>query len=521
MSLSAKDRKAYQDYIETRSIIVSAKTSDVPINEPAAVRTKRIERLLGNFGQFSEYYFPHYCTAPFGWFHKQAAKRIIADLNIYAVLEWPREHSKSVFADVLIPMFLKAKNELTGMVIVSSNQSKAIGLLIDVQLELQHNKRFIHDFGEQYSFGDWAEGEFSTRDGVGFWALGRGQSPRGIRKAEKRPNYGVCDDLDDDELVENEERVEKTVNWVEGALFPCFSILGARFIVAGNRIAKKSVLAHLVGDVEEGDPVKSSIYHCKVWALENPKTHQMDQSETGVPAWKERYTRKMLEDKWSKIRYAMVQREYFHIFIVSGKIFKRDWMTYIKLPKLSAYPFIVTYNDPSWKDTKKNDYKAIVALGPYGKYRHLIDCWVDQATKTAMAKAHYDMHERLLEQGAGIIFHFIEGGLMQDSHIEEYQTEGESRGYMLPITADKRQKPDKIGRIEAALQPLLELGNFQINEALKGNRHFNNWLAQMLAFPTGHDDAPDATEGGVYIINSKIRTAGPPTMGGQRRRNHW
>ncbi|WP_080058971.1 hypothetical protein [Spirosoma aerolatum] len=515
--MTAQEKKAFQEYIDARTKVISKKTSDVPINEPSAVKEARKERLRGDFIQFCQYYLPHYCTAPFGWFHKQAAKRIIADKNIFAVLEWPREHSKSVFADVLIPLFLKANEELDGMIVVSSNQNKAIGLLIDLQLELQHNERYIYDYGEQYSFGDWAEGEFSTRDGAGFWALGRGQSPRGLRNAEKRPNLGVVDDLDDDELVENEDRVEKTVNWVEGALFPCFSILGARFIVAGNRIHRKSVLAHLVGDVEEGDPVKPAIYHCKVYALENPKTHQMDQSEAGVPAWKERYTRKMLEEKWSKIRYAMVQREFFHIFIVSGKVIKSEWMTYIKTPPLAHYPFIVTYNDPSWKDTKKNDYKAIVALGPLGKYRDLLDCWVAQATKTAMAKAHYDMHEWLLSEGASIIYHFIEGGLMQDSHIEEYQTEGQNRGYMLPIQVDKRQKPDKAGRIEANLQPLFELGCFRISQRLKGNKHFVNWKDQLLSFPTGHDDAPDATEGGIYIINQKVRTVTPATSGGNRR----
>ena len=65
-------------------------------------------------------------------------------------------------------------------------------------------------------------------------------------------------------------------------------------IIIGNRIHKKSVLAHIVGDVEEGDPEKPKIMHLKVYALENPKTHEMDLSEKGVPAWKERYTREEL-----------------------------------------------------------------------------------------------------------------------------------------------------------------------------------------------------------------------------------
>ncbi|MFC5408016.1 hypothetical protein ACFPMF_01755 [Larkinella bovis] len=525
MGLTAKDKKAFQEYLDSRKEIVSAKTSDIPLNEPAAVKADRIDRLKGDFVAFCEYYFPHYASAPFGWFHKKAAKAIIADQNIFAVLEWPREHAKSVFADVLIPLHLKAKDELTGMVIVSANQSKAIGLLLDVQVELQFNQRYINDFGEQFSFGDWEEGNFSTQDGVGFWALGRGQSPRGLRKAEKRPNYGVVDDIDDDELIQNEERVEKTVTWVEGALYPCFSILGARFVVAGNRIGRKAVLAHLVGDVEDGDPVKASIFHCKVFALENPKTHKEDQSETGVPAWKERYTRQMLLEKWSKIRYAMVQREYFHRFIVSGKVFKSEWLTYFQLPQtarpLAHYQFIVCYVDPSWKDSKKNDYKALVAIGVIGKYRDLLDCWVRQGSKSSMVIAHYNMDEKLREMGAGVIYHFIEGGLMQDEHLEHYWKEAENRSAALPIRADTRDKPDKAGRIETNLQSPIEHGFFRINEALKGNRDFTNWKDQLLAFPTGHDDAPDATEGAVFIANQKVKTSVPAMTGGHRRNNRY
>lgn len=519
MSLNPKDKKALQDYYEAAKKITSQQAGADP-HEPAAVRTARITRLLGNYTQFCEYYFPAFCQSPFGWFHKRAAKAIIADPTIFAVLEWPRAHSKSVFADVMMPMYLKAKADLNGMIIVSNNQIKATGLLIDVQVQLETNARYIADFGEQVSYGDWSEGNFSTQDGTGFWAFGRGQSPRGTRKAEKRPDYIVVDDIDDKEIVKNPDRVLEAVNWVREDLFGCFDLIRGRFIVVGNRIHKASILAHLVGDVEEDDVVNPEIYLCKVFALENPKTHNEDQSVDGVPAWKERFTRVQLEKAWAKIGYLSTQREYFHKHMETGRIFKPEWIRFAPMAKLSAYSLIVTYNDPSFKDTKKNDFKAIIAVGKLGKYYDVLAMWVRQASTGAMVKAHYDMHEWLEGQGATNVLHFMEANFLQGIILPEYVTESVPRGYMLRIKGDERKKPDKYGRIEG-MTPLYEREVIRYNEDLKKSNDFRVFKDQLIGFPAAHDDGPDAQEGAIHELDKRIRQKMTEsiTTGGDRRDN--
>ncbi|MDN4015266.1 hypothetical protein QX233_22720, partial [Chryseobacterium gambrini] len=86
-----------------------------------------------------------------------------------------------------------------------------------------------HDFGEQYNFGSWEDGDFTTKEGIRFLAFGRDQSPRGARENEKRPNYGVVDDVDDDDIVHNPKRVDKVVKKILGAMYFALSIKGARF----------------------------------------------------------------------------------------------------------------------------------------------------------------------------------------------------------------------------------------------------------------------------------------------------
>lgn len=505
---------------------ISASTAPI-IDETDQQRNQRISKLLASPEKFCAYYFPQFFDpttggAPFAWFHKRALRDIAANPNIYCVLEWPREHAKSVLADIFLPLYLKAKGEVSGVVICSNSRSKANGLLSDLQAQLESNRRYIQDFGPQYNFGSWTEGQFITQDGTGFWALGKGESPRGLRIEDKRPDLLITDDFDDDEEVLNPVRVDKSLKWLRGALIGAMAIKQRRIIMVGNRIHKRSVLAHIVGDVEEQDIPNEGIRHIKVFALENPKTHQEDQSELGAPAWKERYTRADLSKVFDQMGYTMSQREFFHRHIEQGTVFDSAWITFEDSPKsLRDFDIIVTYNDPSFKDSKKNDYKAVIAVGKRGRHWWILDCWVAQATRAAMVRAHYDMAARLDARSPARALHYIEANFIQDQLIEDYVKEAEVRGYMLPIKEDKRQKPNKQGRIEN-MMVYWERGLIRVcKQLLTGDhaRHWQNLKDQLVAFPQGHDDAPDAVEGAIFKINEHVRIEAPMNLGGQRRNN--
>lgn len=193
------------------------------VRENATQKEQRIRRLQKDYAAFCEYYFPHFLTlrdkvtgepiriihnAPF---HNQAAAKVKNTPNLKAVFKWPRGHAKSTHFDIFMPLWLmfQPKRLINFMVIVGKSEDSADRLLGDIQAELQYNKRIIADFGKQMSLGNWTEGEFTTKDGVYFLACGRGQSPRGLRKREARPDYIVIDDLDDDELCRNERRVRE------------------------------------------------------------------------------------------------------------------------------------------------------------------------------------------------------------------------------------------------------------------------------------------------------------------------
>lgn len=495
-TLSPKEKREYEEWKAEQKETLKAE----PIaNETPAAKRKRIALLLGNFDKFCRYYLEKFMESDFAWFHKKAVKTVLDNTDLILVCEWPREHAKSVLCDVMLPLFLKARGELTGMVIASANQDKANGLLADIQAQFMFNKRYIADFGEQYRSGKWSDGKFTTADGIGFWSFGRGQSPRGIRNEALRPNFGIVDDIDDAGVVKNPERVKEATDWVLGDLYGAMPTKQSRLIIAGNRIHKNSILANIVGDVNENDPKKEDIEHIKVFALENPKTHKKDLSEAGVPAWKERYTREEILKKINRQGSRIGLREFFHEHIVLGRFFRQEHLPWVKTLPLSNYEKLVTYCDPSYKDTKKNDFKAIALVGKTGPYFDVIKAFCRQCTTAEMVRGHYNLADEVPENKT--CPHYMEANFIQDIHLKQYDTESEQRGYSIAIRGDKRKKPEKLERIED-LSAHTERGHLRFNQDEKHSPDMQELRDQFLGFPDAeHDDGPDAVEGAIYKLN--------------------
>lgn len=489
--------------------------------ETKSEQQQRIQRLQANYAAFCEYYFPHFMqlrdkttgqvvrtihNAPF---HNQAARKVKATPNLKAVFMWPRGHAKSTHMDVFLPLWLMFQPQrlISFMVVVGKSEDAAIRLLGDIQAELQFNDRIIRDFGEQKpQGGDWTDGEFKAQCGVKFLATGRGQSPRGLRDREARPDYIVIDDLDDDELCRNEKRVRELTDWVKSALFGSLDVGRGRFIMVGNLISKCSVLYNVANT--------QGVFLSKVYAVD----------KDGNPTWQEKWTKQEAQDYRDFVGYRAWEKEMMHNPIKDGTIFRHQWIHYKRMPKLNKYEALVCYTDPSWKSTTANDYKACRLWGKLGRELHLIDCFVRQDTTGAMVRWLYNLYERSLEENASIQF-YMEANLMQDTALDEFQAEGERRGYQLPITADRRKKPDKLQRIES-VSPLWERGCVFYNEALRDAEDMKVGIDQTLSLEHGsraHDDAPDADEGAIYILQKQGRIeAFKPRLGTRKpNKNSW
>lgn len=519
MATQAEQKLAYEQWKEHCKRVQSITDTALMAAETPAARDKRRRRLLDNYAAFCEYYFPHYLTlrdkvtgevirtihnAPF---HNEAARKVRSTPNLKAVFQWPRGHAKSTHFDIFMPLWLmfQPKRLINFMVIVGKSEDSAIRLLGDIQAELEHNQRIIADFGRQRGSASWQDGEFKAANGVKFLACGRGQSPRGLRDRESRPDYIVIDDLDDDELCRNEKRVHDLTDWVKEALFGSLDVGRGRFIMVGNLISKNSVLFNITKT--------PGVFVSVIKAVDR----------NGEPVWRGKWTKEEAQEYRDFVGYRAWEKEMMHNPIVDGTIFRSEWIRFKKMPKLSKYEMLVCYTDPSFKSTTSNDYKASRLWGKIGNELHLIDCYVRQDTVSGMVRWLYNLYESLPE-GVAVRF-FMEANFMQDIILDEFTTEGNIRGYQLPLLPDKRKKPEKIQRIEA-ISPLWERGFVFYNEALKDSPDMQVGIEQTLALERGsrvHDDAPDADEGAIWYLQRNTRQENFKPMFGARptSKNIW
>jgi hypothetical protein len=495
---SAADRRAYAEWLDLCKRIED--TTALGAFETPEQKDSRKKRLQGDFVAFCKYYFADFIDADFGWFHKKAIAEIEKDKTIKIVLEWPREHAKSIFADVFTAMYLYARGEVDGLLLISNTFDKAKVLLGDLQAQFVSNVRFINDYGDQAKNGSWTEGNFMTTEGVGFWAMGRGQSARGIRRASKRPNICFFDDMDDDSIIHNETLVDKALDWALKSVYPAMSLKGFRAIWLGNRIAKRSILAKYVGDYEIGKPIREGIVHIKVFAIENPRTHAKADFNNGRPAWKERYTLEQLKAMSDAIGRSNFGAEYMHEHLTKGKLFKPEWQYWFKTPPLKHFDGIVTYGDSSLGE--KSDYKAVFTLGIFNlKYGypykfHVLDVFCQQTTSKLFVNHFFEMYERYRELSE----YWIESNALQKHGAwkllkQDFEAEEKIRGYVLPIRPDDTKKANKEARIEAEVG-IFERGIVSWAEEKRGKKDFDIAWEQFTLFPEGkNDDAPDAFVG--------------------------
>lgn len=492
------DKKAIQswdDYVQNLR-----RETPVPL-ESDEEKTKRIHKLKGDFEEFCRFYFPNYTSSPFAKFQLKFARKVIKTDKLYIVRAWAREHAKSVIAGLFLPIYLKSIGKLSNMLLVSNSYDNAVELLMPIMLNLENNLRYINDYGKQKSPRGWEVGSFVTRDGCSFRAIGAGQSPRGTRNEEKRPDFILIDDIDTDEEARNQARIERKWEWIEKALFPTMSISGpARFLVIGNIISKESTI------------VKASRV-----ADDYEQINILDKK--GEPSWGERYTLEEVNYMLSKISYASGQSEYFNNPITEGMVFKD--ITWGKCPPLSKFKWVVAYTDPAWKSSRKNDFKATVLLGQLNGIFYVLKAFVEQTTTAQMIDWHYDLYTMC--EGKTALYMYMEANLMQDIFLEEFQRAGKEHGAYLPISGDTRAKPDKFARIEANLEPLNRQGRLVFNEAERENPHMRRLEEQFKSIEpsmTSHDDGPDAVEGAVWIINTKTRLMQPIKVGSTKRNKY-
>lgn len=498
------DKRIIRDFQDLVEMIMASCSVD-PF-ESSADKAKRIKYLLSDYIAFCFYYFPDYCFAPFSEYHKSIQKNVYGVPNNIFLEQLSRGFAKSTHFGVFLPIFIKCNGQLNGMIVGSYNETLASERLADVQANLQFNQRLINDFGEQFSFGNWEDGNFKTKDDVGFYAFGKGQSPRGTRFKFKRPNYGLVDDLNDARQLKNPSIALEDKRWVMEELKPALWTRRWWLVVAQNKFHDNTVTSLLENDEE----IKTIVHRVDILNAEGKSnwSENPDFSEEAIQQLKESEGGGFI-------------RERMNTPFEEGSEFKAEWLNaWVEPAKWNKYETIIHYLDPSYKSTEKSDFKFWVLLGKIGKYYDILDAWGNKATSKKMWERAFEVDE---ENGDyTLINHSMEGNFMQeDWHKKELERVETDKDRALRIRFDHRAKGDKHARI-ATMVPLFERGLMRWNILKKQSPGMKLLRSQLLAFEKGsriNDDGPDALEGAVWMCDKGSKRSGNSSRSGKYKRN--
>jgi predicted phage terminase large subunit-like protein len=531
--LNHLDKSFIRDWKEFTTKI--SESTPVDVNETPDQKLARIAMLEADPEQWFKYYFPLYTFAESADFHVDASQRIIDNEEWYEVRMWSRELAKSTrtmmevfyltmaghrvpaaYPSISNDLQVTAENNLSDLPALPEKQSKrtrkknillisnsadnAERMLLPYKANLEANNRMINDYGMQKNPGNWESSEFVTLTGISFRALGAGQSPRGSRNEETRPDVIIFDDIDTDEDCRNPEIIKNNWKWIEEAAMSTRSVSrNTTIIFCGNRIASDCC-------------IQRATFYADYVDMKNIRDGD------GRSTWPQKNTEEEIDRVLSVLSYAAIQKEYYNNPLYEGSVFKE--MPYKPSRPLAEYSLLVCYTDPSYKESKKNDYKATVLIGKWRDEFHVIKAFVEQTGTADMVQWHYDIMDIV---GTNACYYFMEQVFLQDMFYKEFNTASRLQGISVPITGDQRPKPDKFVRIETLLQPLVRNGKFYLNENEQQSPHMRRLEEQFINFGTGsraHDDGPDACEGAVWMINNKQSlSSGGGITTFQRKRN--
>lgn len=235
------DKQALHDWEDFCESIKASTPIDV--NETAEDKKKRIKDLEKDPEKWFKYYFKKFSFAEPAPFHTASTRVVMKSPRLYQCRAWARGLAKSTRRMMEIFYLTYAKKFPTNMLLVSKNLDNAIRLLKPYRGNMAANQRLINDYGIQEKLGSWTEKEFTTRGRHTFRAVGTDQNPRGAKEDEIRVNIIVFDDVDDDEVCRNDERLDQVWNWIEGAVIPTVEISKPYYIFFDNNIiAEDSIM---------------------------------------------------------------------------------------------------------------------------------------------------------------------------------------------------------------------------------------------------------------------------------------
>lgn len=379
-----------------------------------------------------------------------------------------RGGSKSTIAEesiIIGALFEEFKN----CIIVGSSEKRAVERLRAIKHELISNPHIEGLFGSVQG-ATWNEERIELSNGVVLQAIGRGQSLRGVKHLDRRPDYCLVDDFEDEETVSTEWARDKTMIWFNNVLMPAMDMTNFRIRVIGTPLHPESVLMKLSREPD--------------WITKIYPVEYIDEMGAKASTWPDRFPlEKIAEIRDSSQRLGQLtqfMQEYMcQAENPESKPFKVEMIRVEGVVR--TWQAIYAMIDPARTVNQKSSHTGSVVWSWINNRLVVWEAW----GKFLMPDEIIQEMFRINEQYRPVILGIEKDGL-EEFLMQPLRQEMVKRGISLPISGEKAPRDKSKLDFIRGLQPF-----FTAREVIFA-KHLPDLESQLLNFPTGRMDVPNA-----------------------------
>jgi hypothetical protein len=376
-----------------------------------------------------------------------------------------RGAGKSTLAEQAITLSA-CYREFRNCIILADTWTRAVEHIAKIRNEIETNVYIEGLFGSLVGH-TWTDEKLVLANGVVIQALGRGQSLRGTKHLDWRPDLVFLDDVEDADSCTSQEQIAKTMGWLVSEVIPAMAP-GYRLRMNGTPLHPHSVLMQLASD--------------PAWTKKVFPVEYLDPGGVRTPSWPDRFPLSEIDRTKSFYERRGMIRQYMQEFMcvaedAASKPFNKSSFKYE--PVVRTWQNTYAVYDPARTTNKTSATTGKIVYSWSGSRLVVWDAagcfWKPDELLTDIfdTQATY--------QTAAI---YVEADGLNEWLMQPIRQEQMRRSWYFPVLPVKAPK----GKLDfiMQLQPFFKAGEVIFTKPLPD-------LEQQLEnFPTGRIDVPNA-----------------------------
>ncbi len=351
-------------------------------------------------------------------------------------------------------------------IIIGESATRACERLASVKHELDFNPYIRAIFGDLHG-PVWNEDKVVLNNGVVIQAFGRGQSLRGTKHDDQRPDCCLIDDIEDEESVSSPEQRNKTHAWFMRTLLPA--------LAPGARI-------HILANLLDPDCLAMRLEKAGGWSVHKYPWEYITESGSRAAIWPDRFSLGHIDASRREYEQAGMLNEYMQEYMVeavdpSTRVFTRAMFKVEPIVR-TWHPTYAMY-DPARTVKTSSAHTGKVVFS-----------WVGTKLIVWDASGELWMPDKIIEdifqtaQEYQPIKIGVEKEGLEEFLLQPLRAEQTRRRQIIPVTV----MPAPVGKLAfiRSLQPFFVSGEVIFAKELPVLQQ------QLLSFPTGRIDVPNA-----------------------------